>query len=424
MGPLARIAAQAGYRVSGSDKQDSDYIGYLRKDGINDVHIGQSKQQIADLHERSPIDWLVYSSAVPIEQPNHPELVFAQEQGIRTSKRDELLNKIIADSGQKLIAVAGTHGKTTTTAMVIWLFKQLKLPISYSLGAKISFGNMGHFDPKSEYFVYECDEFDRNFLAFKPYLSAVSGIAYDHQDIYPTEKDYRQAFREFLDQSKWKILWQEDLDKLSMPRNNRFSVLSFTDLEIDKITLPGQVNRLDGWLAIQTIHELSQSPIEKLIELINQFPGVSRRFEKIADNLYTDYAHTPEKISGCLKNAQELCERSNLSQSSVVVYEPLTNVRQYHITDAYKHLFDGLSKLYWVPTYLTREDPAQHVLTPAELIQNMSETNIAEPAELGAPLKQAIQKHLRAGDLVVCLSGGGGGSLDEWLRANFVHSSK
>ena len=136
IGPLALIAKQAGYQVSGSDKQDSQYIQYLKKHGIGDIHIGQERAGIAAIHDKNPIDWFVYTSALPMENPNAPELVFCQEQDIRTSKRDELLNQIIRDKRLKLVAIAGTHGKSTTTAMVIWLFKQLGMPIGYNVGAK------------------------------------------------------------------------------------------------------------------------------------------------------------------------------------------------------------------------------------------------------------------------------------------------
>src|ERR1700743_875876 len=88
IGPLAQIAHQAGYQVSGSDKQDSQYIQYLKKHGITDIHIGQRGQAIAKLHDVHPIDWFVYTSALPLENPNAPELIFCHEQDIKTSKRD------------------------------------------------------------------------------------------------------------------------------------------------------------------------------------------------------------------------------------------------------------------------------------------------------------------------------------------------
>src|SRR5262245_1179985 len=97
IGPLALIAKQAGYDVSGSDKQDSQYIHYLKKKGLDNIYIGQDKDNIARVHDENPISWFVYTSALPIENPNAPELVFCRQQNIKTSKRDELLNKIISD---------------------------------------------------------------------------------------------------------------------------------------------------------------------------------------------------------------------------------------------------------------------------------------------------------------------------------------
>src|SRR5690606_3376497 len=132
----------------------------------------------------------VFSSAVEKENPNHPELQYIAEHGIKSSKRDQLLNQLVKDKQLKLIGVAGTHGKTTTTAMMIWLMKSLGMPLSYSVGAKISFGDMGKYDPISEYFVLEADEFDRNFLSFSPYMAVISGIAYDHHEIYPSKEAY------------------------------------------------------------------------------------------------------------------------------------------------------------------------------------------------------------------------------------------
>jgi UDP-N-acetylmuramate-alanine ligase len=93
IGPLALIAKQAGYEVSGSDLQDGQYVKYLREQGISDINIGQGRNQISALNARKPIDWFVYSSALPKTNPDHPELLFCKENNIKTSKRDELLNK-------------------------------------------------------------------------------------------------------------------------------------------------------------------------------------------------------------------------------------------------------------------------------------------------------------------------------------------
>ncbi len=417
IGPLALIAKEAGFEVSGSDKQDSQYIEYLRKKGIEDIHIGQSYGDIEQVHKRKAIDWLVYTSALTLEYPNAPELEFCKDQDIKFSKRDELINLILKDKKLKLIAIAGTHGKSTATAMVVWLFKQLKEPVSYSVGAKVSFGDMGEYEPKSEYFVYECDEFDRNFLAFEPYISLITGVSWDHHEIFPTREDYQEAFREFISQSKLTILWQEDFEYLKLSSDPSYAPQSSANKKLQKIELAGLYNRLDSWLAIQAVHEVTNAPIDKLIEHMNKFPGLQRRMEEIIHGLYSDYAHTPEKIRGAMSVALETA--NEMGKELVVVYEPLTNRRQHYMLKDYGDCFAGAKKVYWIPSYLAREDPKQRVIPPSELITHLSDPSIAKARERDNALKKTIQEHLKAGDMVVAMAGGGGNSLDEWIRINF-----
>ena len=417
IGPLALIAKQAGFDVSGSDKQDSQYINYLRKHGILDIHIGQDRESIEHVHENEPIDWYVYSSAVAIENPDAPELKFCEEQNIKATKRDELINFILEEKKLKMVAIAGTHGKTTTTAMVVWLFKQLNIPVSYSVGAKISFGDMGQFQKGSEYFVYECDEFDRNFLAFEPFLSLITGVSWDHHEIFPTREDYQQAFAEFIGQTVWTILWQEDFDYLGLQPNDHYLVLSSAAPEIRTVGLAGHYNRLDAWLAIQAVHQITKKPLDELVRQMNSFPGLQRRMEQIVPGLYSDYAHTPDKIRGAMSVALEMAEAKG--KELVVVYEPLTNRRQHYVIDEYQDCFNGAKKVYWVPSYLAREDPSQRIIPPEELISHLSVPSIAEARERDGHLRHTIERHLENGDMVVAMAGGGGDSLDEWLRKEF-----
>lgn len=395
--------------MSGSDKQDSRYVQYLQSHGVENIQIGQTEQQISEIHTKSPIDWFVYSSAVEIENPDADELTFCREKGIKTSKRSGLLSKLIKDKNLKLIAVAGTHGKTTTTAMIVWLFKQLAIPVSYSVGAKIDFGEMGEFAEHSEYFILEADEFDRNFLEFRPYLSVITGIAYDHPDIYPTQKEYNEAFKDFVHQSQKVIARPEDFENIGLPTK------PFKSPEVlPKINLKGKVNRENAQLAIETVAELTGKQASDLVTSMNQFPGVSRRFERIADNLYSDYAHTPEKIQGALQMAHEVA-----GSQVVVVYEGLHNTRQHFIRKQLEHLFDDVKKLYIVPSYRAREDENLEDLTPEKLLKLLSHPEKAEPASYDEKLKNTIKTHVKSGDLVLCLSAGGGGSLDEWIRKEF-----
>ncbi|HEV2402989.1 MAG TPA: Mur ligase domain-containing protein [Candidatus Saccharimonadales bacterium] len=416
LGPLAQIAHQAGYDVSGSDKQSSLYIDYLRKQGITDITTTQDYTTISVCHERHPIDWLVYTSALPMEHADPDELRFAREHGIRFSKRDELLNHIIEEKRLSLIAVAGTHGKTTTTAQAVWLLNRLGIPTSYSVGAKLPFGDMGHFDPTSHYFIYEADEYDRNFLYFHPSYSLISGLDWDHPDIYPTRDSYNEAFRTFIEHSQHVIAWQSDITQLQLPKKTHLTVLDDHEPAIATSRLLGAVNRRNAWLVACGLQTIASKPARELLALLNDFPGVSRRFEQIVPHLYSDYAHTPPKIRGALQLAHEVA-----GDNVVVVYEGLHNSRQHFIKSELAHLFDAIKQLYIVPSYLAREDPDLSLLSPKHLLTLLSPAAQAhsETAGLDTHLRQTIAKHLAANDLVLCLTAGGGGSLDEWLRQQF-----
>jgi UDP-N-acetylmuramate-alanine ligase len=121
--------------------------------------------------------------------------------------------------------------------------------------------------------------------------------------------------------------------------------------------------------------------------------------------------------------ARELANRTK--QKIIVVYEPLTNRRMHYLGAEHHSVFDGASAIYWVPSYLAREDPNLQVLSPEELIANLNPElqAVAKPMKVDAVLKAAIQSHIQKGDMVVAMAGGGAGSLDEWLRKEFVNNT-
>ncbi len=412
IGPLALLASQAGYEVSGSNDNESEYTHYLEKKGL-DVRIDQSGKSMSEIHLAKPINWVVSVSAITRLNPNHPELVFAKEHGMKLTERDVFLNEILKIKDLRMIAAAGTHGKTTTTAMMVWAFQKLGIPISYSVGAKMSFADMGHFETGSEYFIYECDEFHRNFLQYYPYISVISGISWDHHEVFPTRDDYKDAFREYIGQSETTILWKEDMNYLGLEQSSSILVIDPEDVPLEETSLAGEYNRRDAWLVIEAVHKVTGRSIEEIQSVMSEFPGTSRRMEELQTGLFTDYAHTPEKITGCMSVASELA--SQQGKSVVVVYEPLTNRRQHFMRDVYKDCFSGAKKVYWLPSYLAREDPGQEILTPEQLITGLSDPSIAVPSEPSDKLWKDIQSELKD-SIVVCMSGGGGNSLDEWVR--------
>jgi UDP-N-acetylmuramate--alanine ligase len=405
IGPLAEIAKDAGYEVAGSDLADSLITKELQAKGIP-ITKNQDGSFLKARHAEKPIDWFVYSSAL---KEDSPELVMARKLGIKTSKRDGFLPIFIRDNHLKLIAVAGTHGKTTTTSMLVYTFQKLGLPVSYSIGTTLSFGPSGKYDPNSEYFIYECDEYDRNFLNYEPYLSLIPSVDYDHPDIYPTQQDYNDAFRQFAISSQQIITWEDQPSEIF---DNLANVTLLKTDEIDQSSrLSGEHNRRNAALVKATLKRLGIN--KNVDEILANFPGSDRRFEKLAEHIYSDYGHHPVEIAATLQMAHEL------SNKVALIYQPHQNSRQYQIRDQYDdQVFKYADKIYWVPTYLTREDPSLAILTPKDLAKNINDKTKLIVSNLDEKLWVDINDDIDNGYLALFM---GAGTIDNWLRSTLAN---
>ena len=392
MGPLALMAKTAGFTVWGSDLAEGAVYDELIKAGI-EVKIGPQDGEFLEEKLAEGVDWFVYTSALPVD---HKELVTAREAGIKCTKRDDFTAFLVEELGLKMIAVAGTHGKTTTTAMIVWAALKLGLPVAYIVGTTLGFAPSGSYKMGDKYFVYEADEYDRNFLKYHPWLAVVTVVSYDHPDIYPTIENYTAAFEQFRTQSE--------------------KVIEESSFKEDKFKLAGMVRRKDAALAAEAV--LTMAPEvsrEKIVEILDKFPGVGRRFERIADGLYTDYAHHPEEIAATMDVVKDE-KRLHGKKGIVVVYQPHQNTRQHEVRDGYKEAFMGADKIYWLPTYLTRENPDLPVLLPEELIEGLVNKNAAEVAEISDELAEKLRDYVNDGYLVILMTAG---PVDTWLREKF-----
>lgn len=400
LGPLAEIAQDAGHDVAGSDSSTglmTEELSIRRIVVSND----QSGAHLRKTHDAKPIDWLVYTAALP---DDHPELIAARELGIKTSKRDELLLHILKEKNLKLIAVAGTHGKTTTTGMIVWLARYFGVPVSYCIGTTLSWAPSGGYVRGSEYFVYECDEFDRNFLQFHPEIAIITSIEHDHPDTYPTESDYFDAFKTFASQAGHVVTWSDFKAILSeLPQ------ATFINESHPALTLKGEHNRKNAGLILAALEQFGLNP-RYAADGLNKFPGTSRRFEWLDRNLYTDYGHTPTEIKATLQLAREI------SDDVVLVYQPHQNIRQHEIRDQYSDdTFADAKKIFWLPTYLSREDSSLDILSPEQLTNELScDITISD---LNDELWSAISKARDENKLVLCM---GAGSIDDWVRAQLT----
>lgn len=392
MGPLALMAKAAGFTVWGSDLIKGAVYDELVKAGI-EVYIGKQDGEFLREKLAEGVDWFVYTSALP---ETHAELVLAREVGVKCTKRDDFTAFLVEKLGLKMVAVAGTHGKTTTTAMIVWAALKLGIPVAYIVGTTLGFAPSGSYKEGDQYFVYEADEYDRNFLKYRPWLAVISAVSYDHPDIYPTKEDYAAAFGQFEAQSE--------------------RVVEESSFGADGFELAGEVRRKDAALAAEAIGAMAPEIARvEIVKVLNAFPGVGRRFEKIAECVYTDYAHHPEEIVATMDIVKDE-KRLHGKKGIVVVYQPHQNTRQHEVRDGYADAFVGADKIYWLPTYLTREDPELPVLTPAELIDGLVNKDVAEVAELDDKLAQSLQRYLDDDYLVILMTAG---PADGWLREKF-----
>ncbi len=390
MGPLALMAKQAGHTVFGSDRSAGPIVPELEKENI-EFEIGNQDGSFLKKHD---VDWFVYTSALP---EDHPELKLAKEKGIKCTKRDEFIDFLVNELGLKMVAVAGTHGKTTTTSMIIWACKNLKIPAAYLVGTTLGFAESGKYEKGDKFFIYEADEYDRNFLKFHPWLSCITFVSYDHPDIYKTEEEYKEAFRQFESQSENIIRGGE---------------------ERTMFKLAGKARREDATTAMKAVKEMCHAleiwkTEEQIINVLSKFPGVGRRFEKIAEGVYSDYAHHPEEIEATIEIANEEAKITG-RKGVVAIYEPHQNTRQHEVKDGYKDVFSSTKKVFWLPTYLTRENPDLKVLTPEDFIKDLSDPGIAEAVEMNDDLATRLKNLRDDGYLILLMTAG---PADGWLRS-------
>ena len=179
------------------------------------------------------------------------------------------------------------------------------------------------------------------------------------------------------------------------------------DNEVMDLHLPGAHNRRNATLVAKAIEYLKAGNSEQVKTALEDFPGTSRRFEKLDNNLYTDYGHHPAEIAATLQMAREVSDRVAL------VYQPHQNVRQHEVRDDYTNCFEQAELVYWLPTYLSREDPNLPILTPQELTQNITNKTAVHFADLDDQLWDAIEQ-ARSQDILVLAMGAG--TIDGWLR--------
>ncbi len=392
MSALARYFNSRDIYCSGYDKTETELTRHLQNEWI-DVHYEDNIDLIPKRVFNPQKTLVVYTPAVP---DDHSELQYFKKNGYQLLKRAQVLGIISRDSF--CIAIAGTHGKTTTSSMVAHMCKHAGLPVTGFLGGiTANYGTNYIETPNSTITVVEADEYDRSFLQLNPDIAIVTSTEPDHLDIYNNADSVRKSFEEFTGKIKPKgqlIIRKEiglspaikpifeygiDIEGLSARRvqvkNGHFCYEVWKDNEAlgtFQLGVPGRHN-VENSLAVIGVGLLMKIPVEKIKESLKSFKGVKRRFQTIISTNTTtyidDYAHHPTEIGACISAARELFPGKRLTG----IFQPHLYSRTRDFANEFAQSLEKLDTLILLPIYPARELPIEGI--NAQLILDHANIN-------------------------------------------------
>jgi UDP-N-acetylmuramate--alanine ligase len=424
---IARIMLARGLAVSGSDAKESRTLEALRALGAR-CDVGHDATQVHD------VDTVVVSTAV---REDNPEVVEARRQGLRLLPRSAALQSVM--QGRRVVAVAGTHGKTTTTSLLTVALQHCGADPSFAIGGELNESGSNAHDGSGDLFVAEADESDGAFLVYSPYAALVTNVEADHLDNYGTEEAYHAAFTEFLDRidpEGFLVACADDpgaADLLRQARERGLATVGVGESEnadlraenlefagsrstftvvdhgrrLGDVTLqiPGRHYVLDALGALAAGLRLGFA-FADLKRGLEAFTGTRRRMElkgaAAGVRVYDSYAHHPNEIAGDLQAARSLAGEGRV----VVAFQPHLVSRTKIFGPAMGEALGAADEVVVMDVYVAREDPepgvngamvASHVPLPAERV-------LFEPSWSATPA--ALVERARPGDLVLTLGAG------------------
>ena len=440
MSGIAELLANLGYAVSGSDARRSDTTARLRSLGVV-VHEGHSADHVDDA------DVVVFSSAV---RATNPEIVEAHRRGVPVIARAEMLAELMRL--RFAIAVAGSHGKTTTTSMIALVLERAGLDPTAVIGGRLSaFGSNARLG-RGEYMVAEADESDRSFLMLWPSIAVITNIDYEHMESYGSLMDLQQAFCDFANKVPFygSVVACADDPHLApvLPRITRRVVTYGFDQEsahvvgtdvtlgafggrcvverrrpegterlgLLDLAVPGRHN-LQNALAAVAVGERIGLDFPRVADALRGFHGAERRFERHGEFggviVVDDYGHHPTEIAAVLAAA-----RATLDRRIVVAFQPHRYTRTSSLFDAFGPALREADEIVLTDIYAAGEEPIPGVT--AEALAAAIRAGSGRPVHLVKPLDAVVPELLRIlgpGDAVITLGAGSIGTLPGPLTA-------
>lgn len=372
MSAIARLLTRQGCTVSGSDQHASELTAALGREGVV-VHIGHDAA-----HLPPEVELVAVSAAIP---ENNPELLEARRRGVPVLSRAEVLGQVV--NPRRGIAVAGTHGKTTTAALIATILTEAGLDPTFLVGSQLAGYGSNARVGGSDWVVVEADEYARAFLSLYPQVSLVLNVEFDHPDIYADPDDLLGAFRQFVSQTRpdgLVVLCADDPLAMSLASCATAAVATFGfsetadwrvlgdsvwqggrmvyvvstptgDVEV-RAPLLGRHNQLNAAAAMAAADATGIAP-EEAARRIEGFRGAERRLELLGEadgvRVLSDYAHHPTEVVATIAAARDLGGRLR------VVYEPHQYARTRALLRDYAGAFDGADETYICDIYRARE---------------------------------------------------------------------
>ena len=425
MSGIAELLFNLGFQVSGSDMNKNDNVKRLKKLGIN-VKIGHDPNNLADP------DILVYSSAVPLE---NPEIIKARQKGIPIIRRAEMLGELI-NLKETSIAVAGTHGKTTTSSMIGTILSHAQIDPTLVVGGLVQNLNTNSKLGSGKIIVVEADEYDRSFLAMRPTIGIVTNVELEHTDCYENLDDLKNAFTQFCQSVPFygEIIVcmdspavQELLPNIERPmttygrsrdaayraENLRFHENSSTytvfraedSLGEIQLNVPGEHNVMNSLAAVVLGLEMGLS-FKQIQSGIATYQGVRRRFD--IKGIYQsvmivdDYAHHPTEVQATLKAA-----KSGWDRRIIAVFQPHLFSRTQEFFREFSSALRISDLVIITDIYPAREKPIPGI--NAKLIfneyNNKSKTNCYYVPDLD-DLESTLDDIIQPNDMVITMGAG------------------
>jgi len=428
MSGYARVAQALGAEVSGSDAASSDYLRRLAEDEILEASIGHAA---SNLPAGEGVE-LIYSSAVP---SSNPERAAARERGLSERPRAELLAELSAL--RKTIAVAGTHGKTTTASMIAHALRAAGAEPGWLVGGTIAEGLPNAEWGKGSWLVVEADESDRSMLSLDVDIAVLTNVEMDHHASFASLGELRHAFREFLggahtalvvwDRPELLALADRAGDEPGRPQLVAYDVpepvLDASGSRFDwrgeevRLTVPGAHNALDAAAALEAVR-LTGVPLRDAIESLSYFHGAGRRFQLLGlssggARVYDDYAHHPTEIAATLAGARTLEPRR-----LVAVFQPHLYSRTERLAADFGRALSAADIVVVLELYPARERAEDHPgVSAIAVAEAATDSGAGRPVywlPAFADARPVLEDLLSDGDVCVVM---GAGDVDSLARS-------